>query len=649
MSVQFGKCNFDGRPVHPEDFDRILPVLAPYGPDGKGRLCKNSLGVLYRGFCTTKESRSEVQPHVSSSGVVITWDGRLDNRGELLSELSTKLPCGVPDLEIVATAYECWRDRCFAKLIGDWAVSVWDPKDRMIKLARDFIGVRHLYYSVEKERVTWSTILDPLVLLAGHSFELDEEYIAGWLSFFPATNLTPYVGIHSVPPACVVCLGKGTKTVNEYWAFDPAKRIRRGADAEYEEEFRTVFAQSVRRRLRSDNPVLAELSGGMDSSSIVCVADEVISQGRAETPRLETLSYYDDSEPNWNERPYFSQVEEKRGRRGCHLDVSSQVWHAMPETGPIEVTPGRVAGRSKIADQFAACLTAHGSRALLSGIGGDEVTGGVPTPTQELADLLCGCKFRTLAHKLKLWALVQRRPWLHLLAETIGMFLPPGVVGSPKPKRPPDWLDSDFIHRHRAALRGYETRLKLCSALPSFQDNIATLNALRRQVGSDYLSAKPLHEARYPFLDRDLLEFLFAVPREQLVRPGQRRSLMRRALSGVVPDALLNRKRKAYVARAPLASLSTQCAELAQISRQMVSSSFGIVDAKGFLDVIQRARDGHMILMVNLMRTLQMESWLRALVNQGLIHPPALPPAAHDSRTRSTHAFLQHRQKNSAS
>src|SRR4029077_4900258 len=121
------------------------------------------------------------------------------------------------------------------------------------------------------------------------------------------------------------------------------------------------------------------------------------------------------------------------------------------------------------------------------------------------------------------------------LAETIRMFLPPDLVGLPAQKRPPEWLDSDFTCRHRGALSGYETRLKLCSALPSFQDNIATLNALRRQVGSDHPSAEPLHETRYPFLDRDLLEFLFAVPRDQLVRPGQRRSLMRRALSGVVP------------------------------------------------------------------------------------------------------------------
>src|SRR5882762_1037397 len=141
---------------------------------------------------------------------------------------------------------------------------------------------------------------------------------------FPAVHLTPYVGIHAVPPSSSVLLRPGKHTVRKYCDFDPSKRIRYSTDAEYEEHFRTVFAEAVQRRLRSDSPILAELSGGMDSSSIVCVADTIIARGAAETPRLDTLSYYNDSEPNWNERPYFTKVEEKRGRTGTHIDVSNQ-------------------------------------------------------------------------------------------------------------------------------------------------------------------------------------------------------------------------------------------------------------------------------------------------------------------------------------
>src|SRR5256885_4258588 len=86
--------------------------------------------------------------------------------------------------------------------------------------------------------------------------------------------------------------------------------------------FRNLFRQSVRRRLRSDSPVLAELSGGLDSSSIVCMADDILATGGAETPRLDTLSIYDKTEPNGDDWIYFRKIEEKRGRPGVHIDGS---------------------------------------------------------------------------------------------------------------------------------------------------------------------------------------------------------------------------------------------------------------------------------------------------------------------------------------
>lgn len=108
MSVQFGKCNFDGKPVDPEDLAEVRPVLAPYGPDGEGYICKDNLAVLYRAFHTTKESRREVQPHLCPSGAVITWDGRLDNREELIGRLTRETSATSTDLEIVAASYERW-------------------------------------------------------------------------------------------------------------------------------------------------------------------------------------------------------------------------------------------------------------------------------------------------------------------------------------------------------------------------------------------------------------------------------------------------------------------------------------------------------------------------------------------------------------
>jgi len=395
MSVQFGRWNTDDKPVGRDYLEKVKSVIAPYGPDDGGSYSRANISILYHAFHTTNESRRESQPHVTESGAIITWDGRLDNRADLISHFRDHLTISSTDVSILAAAYEEWGTDCFAKLIGDWALIVWDAKSRSLILAKDPIGTRHLYYSIEKDQITWSTILDPLVLFAGHSFALNEEYIAGLFSFFPAGHLTPYVGIHSVPPSSLVIIRAENHTISKYWEFDPDKRIRYNADAEYEQHFRTVFGEAVRRRLRSDGPILAELSGGMDSSSIVCMADTIIASGSAETPRLDTISYYNDSEPNWNERLYFTKVEEKRGRTGTHIDVSSHGRAKIDShNSRFALTPG---SGEKADKQLEVCMTSQRNRVVLSGIGGDEVTGGVPTPILELEDLIARGHFRTLA------------------------------------------------------------------------------------------------------------------------------------------------------------------------------------------------------------------------------------------------------------
>jgi asparagine synthase (glutamine-hydrolysing) len=621
MSVQFGRWNFDGKPVDLDYLEKVKPVIAPHGPDDSGSYSKTSISILYRAFHTTKESRRETQPHVTESGTVITWDGRLDNRAELIRHLRDVLTISSTDVSIVAATYEEWGTDCFAKLIGDWGLSIWDANSRSLILAKDPIGTRHLYYSFDSQQVTWSTILDPLVLFAGKTFALCEEYIAGWFSFFPAAHLTPYVGIHSVPPSSYVAIRAGKQTVSKYWDFDPGKKVRYRTDGEYEEHFRAVFAEAVRRRLRSDSPILAELSGGMDSSSIVCMADTIIARGAAETPRLDTISYYNDSEPNWNERPYFTKVEEKRGRTGTHIDMGSQEPFKFEfDSDHFAATPGSSGGRpSEASRQIAACLTSQRNRVVLSGIGGDEVTGGVPTPTPELEDLLARGQFRTLTHQLKVWALNKRKPWFYLLFDAAREFFPSALVGVPKYKRPAAWFHPAFIKRNRVALTGYEDRTKIFGSLPSFQGNIGTLDALRRQLACSDLSSDLPREKRYPYLDRGLLEFMYSVPREQLVRPGQRRSLMRRALVGMVPDELLNRKRKAFVTRGPRVGIAAEWPHLLELGQNMLMSSLGIADSTRFVEALQKARQGVDVPVVTLMRTLGIELWLRSLTTMNVL------------------------------
>ncbi|MFY9529161.1 MAG: asparagine synthase-related protein [Candidatus Acidiferrales bacterium] len=620
MSVQFGVWNFDDMPAAPEHIGNADALLASYGPEGGSSYRKGGLTILYRAFHTTSESRPETQPMITASGRVITWDGRLDNRREFVNLLRNILSPDSADVSIVAAAYERWGTECFSRFLGDWALSIWDPSERSVILAKDPMGLRHLHYSVDQKQFAWSTILDPLVLLSRSPFALDEEFVAGWLAFFPAANRTPYIGIQSVPPSSFVLVRNGKHTVHRYWDFDAEKTIHYKTDAEYEEHFRVVLGESVRRRLRSDAPILAELSGGIDSSAIVCLADALIALGSAESPRLDTVSYYNVSEPNWNEQPYFAKVEGKRNRTGCHINFDSPDLYDFGLESNRFVASPRFCGRCSEADgKLADWMACHGNRILLSGTGGDEVTGGVPTPTPELADLVATAQFGRLACRLRAWAVNKRKPWSYLLFETLRRFFPPHFAGVPRHRRPAPWLDPQFVRRHRAAFNGYEPRLKVFGAPPSFQENIATLDSLRRQLGCTPPAREVLCEKRYPYLDRDLLEFLYAIPRDQLVRPGQRRSLMRRALVGIVPDEILSRKRKAFVIRAPMIAISAAAVRLVEMSRCMVSSSLGIVDAERFRNAITAVRSGQEVPIVPFMRTLSLEYWLEHLARRKVL------------------------------
>jgi asparagine synthase (glutamine-hydrolysing) len=639
MSVQFGRWNFEGQPPPPDYIEKITAVLAPYGPDSNESYSKGGISILYRAFHTTKESRREKRPCISPSGAVITWDGRLDNRGDLISELRDSLTVNSTDVAIVAAAYEKWGTNCLRKLIGDWALSIWNPRERSVLLAKDPIGTKHLYYSFDDNQLTWSTILDPLVLFAGKTFEICEEYIAGWFSYFPAANLTPYVGIQSVSPSSLVLIHPGKHAVSKYWDFDPEKTIRYRTDGEYEEHFRTVFGTALQRRLRSDRPVLAELSGGLDSSSIVCMADTVIARGTAETPRLDTISWYDDTydhlEPDTNERRFFTKVEEKRGRTGWHIDLRSlkkdaplhKSFEAGFDNDPLAVIPSSNKKLSEQFKQYAAHMLSEGHRVTLSGIGGDEVTSGdVPTPTPELQDLLARARFFTLAHQLSAWAAKMRKPRLPLLWTAAWGFFSRSLTGVPIDMRPAPWLHPRFVRRNRTALCGYPSRLKLFGPLPSFQENVAMLNVLRRLLENWPLQVEMLCEVRFPYLDRDFLEFLYAVPREQIVGVGKRRFLMKRALVGIVPDELLNRRRKAPVQQEPTQESSkgnsAEWPSWVEIGQHTISSSMKFIDPDRFWEALQKGQHTQGMFITCLMRTLRLESWLRHLVIRGVLTNP---------------------------
>jgi len=636
MSAQFGMLRFDGAPIDCEQWENTRTLLASYGPDGESVYQSDGLGLIVRAFSTTAESGAEEQPLVSPSGRVYVWDGRLDNRIELMNRLAG-LSTLASDAAIVASAFEQFGHKVLPLLIGDWSLSIWDPRDRTVLLATDCIGVRPLYYAITATQVTWCTVLEPLVRITPGTIQLCEEYIAGWISSSPEAGLTPYANIRSVPASSWVTLRAGKTESGFHWSFDPTKLVRYQRDDEYEEHFRVLFRQSVRRRLRSFAPVLAELSGGMDSSSIVCVADDILDSGEALCPRLDTVSYFDDSEPNWNERPFAALVEKRRGHVGHHLDLAVRHGNAIRNMTRSPLAPGEVRWEDPITRSFRDRMVSQNNLVLLSGFGGDEVMGGVPTPLPELADLLVTGQLVRFLFRLQAWAVV-RRVTVWKLAVQVGMsFLP--TASSTLSKTAPEWLDRAFAIRNHKAFGEHETRFRLIgSGLPSFQAYLGAISLLRRHLGCTPPPVAPIHEVRYPYLDRDLLEFLLAIPQSQRLRPGQRRSLHRRALAGIVPDEIVFRKRKAYASHGPRKVLLQMLSALLEEDDGLVAEALGIINGPAIHDSVRRLATCGDGLLFPLMRATSLEVWLRALKDEGKLQ---LPQPRNMPRSPALHSISQ--------
>jgi asparagine synthase (glutamine-hydrolysing) len=631
MSVQAGIWNFDGSPIDKKLLADISESLKHQGPDGESCHVDGSVALLYRPFHTTAESRREKQPYFSKRDFVLTWDGRLDNRDELIPELRSELEADPTDVAVVAAAFDRWERDCFRRIVGDWAVSIWKPDRRELVFAADYMGIRHIFYYLKNDRIWWSTDLSPLVLLSGAKFHVDDDYIAGYFANDPDAHLTPYREILEVPPGQVVRVRNGRASVERYWRFNPKSRIRYKTDSEYEEHFRHLFRQSVRRRLRSDSPILVELSGGLDSSSIVCMADDILANEGGQIPRFDTISYYDDTEPHGDDSIYFQKIEQKRGRVGVHIDGSKLGNStASLECSEFRPLPGVLGAGQKLDTERADAVRGGGYRTVLSGIGGDEFMGGVPDPRTHLGDLIMQFKLFSLAKQLTAWSLVKRRPWIQLLWHSaIDMW--PAFIGQylVKEAKVESWIRKDFAESTRLAIRQLDIDEHFGLWLPTRRSYAGGALLMACKLAKFTPPVSALEEGRYPYLDQNLIEFIFSIPASQVLRPGERRSLMRRSLAGIVPQEILSRRTKQVGARTPVRVLEKHRDELQNIYEMSLSSSLGYVCDTQMLETIGDACAGKVVSLVRLLRAISLEYWLRDLVARGLLGVPALcPPSA---------------------
>jgi len=620
MSALGGIYYFDNRPVDRGFLLSLGKRLRSHGPDGGSEVASGYVGVVYRAFHTNRESRLEKQPLVSPEGHILAWDGRLDNREEMISLLHHELTGDRTDVAIALAAYLKLGVDFLPRLIGDFALALWDPHTRTLLLARDAVGPRPLYYHANAERIIWSSELMPLLDLAGIELEVNDEYIAGYLTRGPEPELTPYKDIYALRPGHAVIVQDGRLRAQRFWGLGPNCEIRYKTDGEYEEHFRHLFREAVRCRLRVEGPVWGSLSGGLDSSAIVCMADEIIEAGEAQASRLETVSFVYDVATSSDERKFIQAVEEKRGRVGYYLwDEDHPTLASFPNDSRLSFPDFQDCFVDRL-NAMCEAMRADGARVLLTGHGGDEMLCSNPSPAPELGDLLVQRRFRCLHRSLKIWSATSKKPYLALLwRDGIVPLLPTNLQALFKPVvKLPSWFDERFIARMKLHERHLGIPDVFGFELPSGRDQAIGFLSVMRAIAKASYRARGGIEVSHPYLHRPLVEYLQAIPFEQRVRPGESRSLMRRALRDLLPEKILQRQGKKGPEEALFRAVAREWPRLQPIFKNARVCAAGYIDAAALHAALDRARHGCETLSFAVIQTISLEFWLRALERRGL-------------------------------
>jgi asparagine synthase (glutamine-hydrolysing) len=553
VSGIFGCLNLDGAPVDRALLGRMQNRLAHRGPDGAAQWVDGAVGLGHLALHTTPESVRERQPLLDASGALcLTLDGRVDNRDELLADLRAKgfEPRDDTDAELVLQAYRCWGEESPARIIGDFAFAIWDGAAGRLFCARDIAGVRQLYYFRDARRFLWASEWRALFEHAAVSRAPDERMIAQHLcNTLTGNGETLFRDIARLPPGHALAVTRDGLRLRRYWDVDPRRAIRYRNDDDYAEHFHAIFREAVRCRLRSQRPVAADLSGGIDSSSIVGMVEALRAEGAVTLPGFETFSlafpglacderpYVDAVARRWNLAPHFSEA--------AVLDRGFYETQVRADFSLPQVPNGTMS------EPMRRLEVARGMRVVLDGSGGDEwFTGGY----YHFADLLRQGRLLALVRQARNDAKVTAFEYspAYVFRHALWPLLPLGLRMALRRLLRREgaraFITPDFA-RHLPSPEEL-CREPVLGGCVSFDQ--AEMYALLHSADSqrdneeiDRCYARQGIEVRSPFMDRRLIEFAFALPEDQRWRGGRTKYVLRRAMRRLLPETVAARTGKA--------------------------------------------------------------------------------------------------------
>jgi asparagine synthase (glutamine-hydrolysing) len=351
------------------------------------------------------------------------------------------------------------------------------------------------------------------------------------------------------------------------------------------------------------------------------MADDI----RAEEPgmAIETISYYDTDEPSGDERSFFEVVEKLRGRAGHRISVteferqtSKEALAPLPDEY-FAATPGYFAKSLHWAARIETIQQKTGTRVILSGLGGDEILGGVQYEAPELADHLRAGRIASFFQSTLRWALARRKTVYRLLGDTFTLLCAsyqPGSLLTDSIQSLP-WAHLKPIADHR--------NLRTFAHWQGLSPVLLFMESIRYGLAQQLTCTDPplvgCVERRYPYLDRSLFVFLASIPRTQVLQAGRRRHLMRRALRGIVPDRVLFRKTKWFGLRSSVASLNEVQEILdSQLKGDWLSDTM-VVDVAALREHLPALQHGSSGDPKALHAAVAIELWLRLVHRRGMV------------------------------
>ncbi len=598
--------------VSGELLERMAGKISHRGPDGTQVWASNSTGLASSLLKNTPESINETPVTVSPCGTFrMVWDGRLDNREELIIQLGHSL-ADAPDPAIVLKAWERWGEGCAAQLLGDFAFVIWDETAQTLFAARDRMGIKPFHYSWDGINFAAASEAKPLFDFTGAAPQPNVRMVMAFLSFSNFTqdehHETFFKGIKRLPAAHSLSIRGGELSVSRYWSVDMTRQARKKTESEYAEEFREILDKAVKARMRSSSPSGTLLSGGLDSSAITLLAAKHGSLAAYHTYSHDTAS---------DERIFARSAAAQAGIPIYELFSHSAdpVRFGLDSLLHDVEAPFVATTQNRELFEFA---KARGVKSMLSGEGGDHVIDEMGFPS----DLLSHGRLAEFLKKVPVFAAqfdADMKPFLREAFLNIAPFSLVKWRRKISKNAPPSWLNRKTV-KETGIEKSFLTREK--QSFTSFSqaatwNNVMTPYSLMKWELEERIWGLYGIEIRFPMLDSRIFEFIMSLPWEYRAS-GVRKGILKDALKNDLPEAVLSRGGKGdwtHEMDEALVKLCSQPVPEPLANRSGLMEQF--VDLRKAKELVDHYLSGHYDLRSLVWFIVTVDHWLNEFITKG--------------------------------